>query len=320
MTLQADQLIGNFFKDLSEPVVITGASGWLGRSTIEVIREHLTDDELVSKVVLAGSRERIEQFPGALSLKVHSLDKVCESNLKISGLVHLAFLTRDYVEKLPLDSYVMQNLLILKHAISLVRLSPNWVITVSSGAIFDQATGNLESDSFKNPYGFLKRVEEKIIADESILAGANSVHGRLWGASGIDMPSPGKYAIGSMALDLVNDIDIQVTSEHFVYRRYVDAREFMKISLAAAINGESITFDSGGPLVEMGELAQVFANQDSSKTLSVVRPPIDIDQDSDTYYPRGNSYESLAEKYGISILSIEEQCRNTILGIKTNFS
>ena len=315
MTLQADDLIDQFFRQQKNPVVITGASGWLGRSTIEVIREYVPDEEFESKVLLVGSRRRVEQFPRGLELNVESLDEVCKRKIDISGLVHLAFLTRDHAAKLSWESYVSQNLMILNHGIALTRKNPSWVITVSSGAIFDQETGKLETDALKNPYGFLKRVEEKLIADEALLAGANSVHGRLWGASGVDMPCPEKYAIGSMAIDHVNGVDIKVTSAHPVYRRYVDAREFMKLSLAAAINGDLLTFDSGGPLVELGELAQVFASQAPSKSLNVVRPAIDSSLESDSYYPKSNSYELLAEKYGVSILDIEAQCRNTVLGI-----
>ena len=70
----------------------------------------------------------------------------------------------------------------------------------------------------------------------------------------------------------------------------------MALCLAVAASGNRATFNSGGPLVEIGALAQLVVETLNSN--SRIARKVDIEPGKqDTYYPIDKSYEELLRKY-----------------------
>ena len=223
----------------------------------------------------------------------------------------MAFLTRDKLKTLNFNDFIRINLELISKACQIIeRNKPKWVVVVSSGAILDRESGEIESDVEKNPYGFCKRIEELLLADAAKRVGANIVIGRLWGASGEQMPPNLEYALSDFIESARLKNEIQIKSGGEVFRRYVDAGEFMEVLVKLAISGESRLLDSGGVVIEIGELSQLVAGHFPGTSVSRSKSLTDVDD----YYPKEQDFNDLAKELGIQLSTIKEQVARTVNG------
>lgn len=289
-------------------ILVTGASGWLGKSSISyLLKNNFTSNNII---------------PAASTKKSITIDKFgtfhaedffnFETEEKVDGIIHLSFLTRDKLNEISFPSYVEINQNITIQAAKLVKkLKPNWVVNVSSGAIFNPKTKKIEENLDTNPYGFLKAFEERELNLATQEIGANLVIGRLWGASGTLMPLNRAYALSDFIYQALTDKKIVIQSNKQVFRRYVDSEMFMGVLIESALVNQNCVIDSGGPVVEIGKLASIVA--ESLDVHEISRPPI-LDVEIDDYYPRSEQFEEVAIEFNLPISSIYEQVANTILG------
>ncbi len=289
-------------------IVVTGATGWLGRETLDIL-EQTTGKSIKSELFLYASRQT-ELENSKFTKSVMSLEDLVDQNLvNVDGVIHLAFLTRDKSRILKHEDYLASNLAITSTVATFIRnVKPKWVATVSSGAVYDQ-NQELALDQFNNPYGFTKHIEENLLQEVCTQVGANLVIGRLWGAMAARMPLNSNYAVSDFVQTALTKSEILIKSAHRVQRRYVNASEFMDLILRIAISGRSCEFDSGGPVVEMGELAQVIAKELSN--IEIKRPDVSLENE-DSYFSRSNQYEALCKEYGIEPSSLEQMVAMTI--------
>jgi nucleoside-diphosphate-sugar epimerase len=293
-------------------IIVTGASGWLGR---EFVSWYLTNVKEAKKedLILLTSENKSFDIPPYGTFHSHSLWEFNTSS-KVVGFVHLAFILRHRVSEFGKDSFRELNTRITDQAAELISTyNPEWVVNVSSGAIFNKPLFDYSDDYSTNPYGFMKLREEKVLSAESVRAGSNIVIGRLWGASGSLMPINRAYALSDFIYTGIKEGKIRLTSNYLVRRRYGDAGQFMGVLLKHAVSGITETLNSGGDLIELGDLAKIIKNELGN--VIVERPEIE-ELEEDNYYPHEGRFEDLAEKYAIDLLSLEKQVQRTISGHK----
>lgn len=299
--------------DAENKIALTGAGGWLGTELLEVLLRQHGNKVLKDSVVCFGSRKRTAKLSDGTEISIHDLaDEFQETDFV--GVVHLAFQTRDKVAILGDEKYCYENLKITSKAIELIEISkPNWVATVSSGAVNAYPGGPLENNVISNPYGFTKRIEETLLQTAAEVVGANLAIGRLWGAMGKFMPPNPAYAVSDFISAGLLGRNIVVNSTNKVFRRYVDAGEFMEVLVRTAERQKNSTFDSGGHLVELGELASLVA----AKTNTEVQPrTFKPGAEDNVYYPISEKFEELALKFGVELASLEHLLDRTIAGHK----
>ncbi len=289
-------------------ILVTGATGWLGKSSISYLLKNAFLDK---NIIAAASTKKSMSLENFGIFQVEDFFNF-QSSERIDGIIHLSFLTRDKLNDVSSSTYVEINKKITNQAVNLVkRLKPNWVVNVSSGAIFDAKTKKIEENLDTNPYGFLKALEERELSRASQEIGANLVIGRLWGASGTLMPLNRAYALSDFIYQALKNEKIIIQSNKQVFRRYVDSEIFMGVLIESALTGESSVLDSGGPIVEIGNLASIIA--ESLDVKKIIRPePLSVEVDD--YYPRSEQFEEAAIKFNLPIGSIQEQVTNTIMG------
>ena len=289
-------------------IVVTGATGWLGRETLDIL-EQTPGKSINSELILYASRQN-EIKNSRFTKSVMPLEDLVDQNLvNVDGVIHLAFLTRDKSRIIKHEDYLVSNLAITSTVATFIRnVKPKWVATVSSGAIFDQ-NQELELDLFNNPYGFTKHIEENLLKEVCTQVGANLVIGRLWGAMGARMPLNPNYAVSDFVQAALTKSEILINSAHRVQRRYVNANNFMDLLLRIAISGRTCEFDSGGHVVELGELAQLIAKKLSN--IQITRPDLSHENE-DSYFSRSNEYEALCKEFGIEPSSLEQMVAMTI--------
>ena len=105
---------------------------------------------------------------------------------------------------------------------------------------------------------------------------------------------------------------IHITARRPVFRRYVLAEELLAVGIAEGTVGPA-TVDSGGELVEMGELAARIAavmRPDAAITRDEVDP-----RDPDRYHSDGRDWETRCHRWGFSGASLERQIEITARGL-----
>lgn len=270
-------------------VAITGASGWLGRASIH----QLVNNFCVQKdsIYCFGSSDKYIKVDGT-EFKVHSMKSIVDLG-EVDLFIHLAFKTRDYVATVPLTEYVNVNRYLTDKAVEYVqRTCPRSVITISSGAVFDSPRfSSLAKDISSNPYGVLKIEEENRLSEITEECGSTLIINRLWGLSGRDVQNPRPFALYDFIEKALSNSTISIRSGHRVRRRYVDARELVSLCIALSLRGDSMLFNSGGPFVEIGELAGIVIktlNSDSEITREDPSGALD-----DNYFAKDYDYERL---------------------------
>ena len=107
------------------------------------------------------------------------------------------------------------------------------------------------------------------------------------------------------------DKKLVIKAKNLVFRRYCDAGEFMKVLTYAATKQRFTLFDSGGPKVEIGELATLISREIGAHNFKrQIDPKVPIDD----YYPRGRDYEKLLHLMGLIPDGLKIQVRNTVEG------
>ena len=270
---------------MNDKILITGASGWLGKAAIYMLHNELNLEK--EDFLLFSSTDKQINVRGNIFNSYGLLDSKLDSfrNFKIGGIIHLAFLTREKVNKVGHENYVSTNRRITEKIEEIIDFfEPKWVTTVSSGA----ANFNSE-DIKKNPYGFLKMKEEEKIFQLSQKYDLNYSIGRLWGAMGYDMPINRNYAISDFICQAIIDKRIRVTADKLVFRRFVADTEFIETCLKSAISGYNDVFDSGGEKIEVRDLASNVANIFGLNDVNSSTPK----EDPDNYYPVNEQYADL---------------------------
>ena len=291
---------------MTKRIAVSGATGWLGRETIEKLSTSLSLENLV---LYSSDGSNIVNNAGAV-LPTESFLPATPSE-SLEGLIHLAFLTRDKVDTVGFPDFVSINMSLISKACTIIEESkPRWIVLVSSGAIFDRNSGELETDIMRNPYGFCKRIEEVLVLQSAQKVGANVVIGRLWGATGEFMPYNPAYAVSDFIQSAHTKKKIVVKSGGSVIRRYVDAGEFVEVLVKAAAKGESFTINSGGTKIEIGKLAELVAEH--FPDIEIVRPV--QDNSLDDYFPRDSDFEILAASVGVMLSDLQTQVSRTVKG------
>jgi len=298
-------------KTNTSKVLVTGATGWLGRETVARVIEGKFEGITQSDLLLASSNGRDLELDSLGMYPTVALENLShrESTNSIEGLVHLAFITKDKTTQYSFSEYVAKNIELISAACEIIeRDKPKWVVVVSSGAIIDRATLEIENNVVRNPYGFCKRIEEALIAESARKVGANIVIGRLWGGTGLYMPVKRAYAISDFIESAKESGAIRINSGGDVIRRYCDAGDFMEVLVRSAIHGDTTTLDSGGSIIEVGELAKLISARLGEISISRSEVPTAVDD----YYPRGSEFEELAKSVGVQLHGIDEQVLRTL--------
>jgi len=304
-------------RTVDSKVLISGATGWLGTESVARVLEGKFEGVTEQNLLLCSSDGRNLKLDSSNILPTVKLQTLSgDKGIKdLEGFLHLAFLTKDKSADYSFSDYVAKNIALISTACEIIeRDKPKWVVVVSSGAIIDRNSLEVENNVVRNPYGFCKRIEEVLLADAARKVGANIVIGRLWGGTGLHMPIKRAYAISDFIETFKESGAIKITSGGDVMRRYCDAGDFMEVLVKSAIRGDNTTIDSGGPIIELGDLAELLISVTGTGSISRSSEPSAVDD----YYPRGMGFEELARSVGVPLHDISEQVSRTLTSHKVN--
>jgi nucleoside-diphosphate-sugar epimerase len=284
-------------------VLISGATGWLGREILNIFSE--TKFKAV-KLSLISSKSQ-DFIVGDNEFKVRSFVSYNNSDT-IDNYFDFAFLSRNELEKIGPLKFKEINLEIMFNSADLIkRYRPKTVILSSSGAIYK----NKKDSEYGMLYSDLKKIQEDVIINACNLADSNLIISRIFNLSGRGIPREGNFAISDLVTKGIRNMDLTINSNYLVTRRYSDVTQLLKLLVEMADRGQNRVFDSGGPKIELRALANIIVEVFKCDS-KVVAPTLDPSCMQDDYFSNSYEYEKLlSETLGENSISIENQIENT---------
>lgn len=302
------ELVRAALADPDERVAVTGATGWFGATAMELLHDAL-GDEASGRVTGYASAARDLVLSDGRSVPVRPIAELASAAPAPTVLLHFAYLTRDRVADLGVETYVARNVGLSAQVLEAVRRHrPRAVVAASSGAVYAPGGGYVH-DVAADPYGALKRVDELAFLAAAAEVGGTCVVPRIFSVGGPFITKPEAYALGSMIMMALAGEPVRVTARRPVVRTYCGVDEVVALSLWAALRGPSRVLDSAGDPVEVGELAAAVARVLGGGP--VVRPELDPTLPPDRYCASGADMAALAREAGLELRGLDDIIRTT---------
>jgi nucleoside-diphosphate-sugar epimerase len=278
-----------------ERVAVLGASGWVGRTACRWLTE------LDTQILAIASSNRVEKV-GSTLVQYETFDLARVKDFKPTTVIDAAFITRERLGTTTLQNYVGWNEKLIEQALNTQRLpSVEKFIGVSSGASVRHLKEE-SADLSLDPYGILKARYEKHLVENSELRVKTTI-ARIWSVSGDLVTKPKLFAFSNLIHQAMTG-HIDINSSRNVFRRFVDLQDFVKV-VCLSNPGPSRVIDSGGKLVEIGDLANLIFYQLGFPP-SVGRS-LRADCESDSYHSDDSSWQASLEEINYMPLTLEEQ-------------
>ncbi len=295
-------------KTKSRPWVLTGASGWFGRTALWEYEQLYGPEALRRDVVALASTPKLIDIGSAhgpvSAMGLEALDLLDDAR----GLIHLAFLTRDRLAEFGLERYIRENRAITARVAGFIHRIPGMpIISTSSGAaaVFDQG----EVDLAGNPYATLKQEEEQLWRRSG--AERLAMVFRVYAAAGRFIKDPKVFALSEFLCRALAGERIEIRSERPVIRSYVHVGTMVRLFWAILERPHGSGFrqvDASMDTVSLLELAQTI-----SSLWGLPEPMARIEPflPGDIYQADSGPFRQLLRDYAIEGPDLVEQLQET---------
>lgn len=283
-------------------VAVTGATGWLGRAACEVLAR-----DGAARIEAFASRARTLELDAGPTLEVRPLAELTDTPHDV--LLHYAYVTREHVATHGVDAYVAENVAITATACEAIRVQrPRAILHSSSGAA-GTAAGDLRAD----PYGVLKRLDERTLRGAARDAGSRCVTLRVYNVAGPWMAKSG-FAVADIIAQVAAGGPVKIRARHAVRRSYVDVEDLALLALAVTcadgLDEDLRLNTAGAEVVEVEELARRICTVLGQPDLPIERNFLP-DAPVDDYTADGTRFRQFAQDLGVPLRGLDEQLRRT---------
>jgi len=292
--------------------ILTGASGWFGRTALWEYEQLHGPDALRRDVVACASAAKPIDIGSphgpVMAVGLDTLDSIDE----VHGLIHLAFLTRDRLEVFGVDQYIRENRAITARVADFIRCHPRIpILTTSSGAaaMFDDGTPDLGG----NPYAALKQEEEELWRSSG--HDRLAVVFRVYAATGRFIKDPKFFALSDFLSRALAGERIEIRSERPVIRSYVHVGTMMRLFWSMLNKTDELGFRQIDAVMQTLSLVELAESISLLWNLPEPFCRIDSSQVSDDYQADEAPFLRLLARYGIEVPELAEQLQETAWSI-----
>lgn len=306
--------LGDRLAEGTERWAVIGATGWFGLCTLQLLRAALGREGFDQRVTCYASSARTLTVGRGHDVPVRALTELGSRSARATHVLHFAAITREQVGLLGLDAYVRRSLQISTEVHRAVaELQPEAFLYTSSGAVYGDRTDRaLDTDLARNPYGTLKHLDELAFRQTCRDIGARCVVPRVFSVAGPHINKPEVYALADLLQQALTSDALRIRARHEVWRSYTDVRDVVAICLSGLLDEaqQELVFDTTGPRIEVGQLAEIVRTVMGRPQLPIERS-LDPDAHADIYVGVGPFMEELARRYGVELADLEQQVRAT---------
>ncbi len=295
--------------------VVTGAGGWLGRATLELLDAAL-GIEMEARVRAYASAAREVTLASGRRLHILPLTALRESVNAPAFVYHYAYLGKEKVAELGPERFKAVNREINERVASYCSsLESGAFFFASSGAAYFATGSGVDTD--REPYGQSK------IEDEIRFLGLDRpafpvTACRIFNMTGPHINKVNTYALSSILNDVIAGRTISIRSAKPVFRSFVHVRDVIEVATSLLLDERHLRMPydaSSTRIVEVEELARLCAALLGRPDLPVTRPPLD-ESAFDRYVGDGAAFEGLAKGVGVGLVSLESQIIDTARYLK----
>ncbi|HUW88520.1 MAG TPA: NAD(P)-dependent oxidoreductase [Candidatus Paceibacterota bacterium] len=288
-------------------ILITGATGWVGRETISLLQGTF-GDKFEHRVTLAGSRDSKFVLNG-FTYHVRRLFDI-NPDEDFDTVIHLAFLTQEKANILGAEDFARLNREISDFVYTLsYRSNVSRILVASSGAA-DPKVLSAFKDPAKRLYGELKRESEELFVELRNHRRAKVEICRIWSISGRHFLTPTKYALGNFIEQAKSTGNIHLANTAAVRRAYIDAGEMMGVLLLNLLKGPGQLISSGGFETTLQDLARLVLDE-INPSGEVFLPKQTHGHEEDIYTPDVKPFNAMALEFGVALSDLSKQIRTT---------
>jgi nucleoside-diphosphate-sugar epimerase len=300
--------------------IVTGAPGWVGRNAVDLLRTRFSVPQ--RRLMLLARSERPALAP-SIRWRVGSLQTLAQLDPPLPvTVIHSAFPTQEKVEMMGASEYSSDVQRLRRSMLEgLARLAPVDFVYISSGAATAVAR-NYEVAPRTFAYGQAKLEDEDAFAEATSVAGGRLCVVRAFALSGPYMTKPDTYALGSMITQAAQGGMVEVKATRPVRRSYMSIDDMLRIAIHAVEQlpaGGSVTFETAGEIVEMGELAARVLAVMGCDPDAVVRPEFDPGAPADDYLGNPELVGELAAAAGVVPASLDDQIAVTAAWLRSEY-
>jgi nucleoside-diphosphate-sugar epimerase len=281
-----------------DQIIVYGPKGWIGKTALEFLNNFPEVKENPNRVILVGKKKEEWSFNDKTYSIIEGSDAL--SSIKKNSLfINCAFLRREKLASLELNSYYSQNLEMMNFTKKMIKTGKiKSFINLSSGAA---SIKEIESILDGNDiYADLKYIDECWLADTAQSTSTSLINCRVFSLTGKYINDFENLALGRFFHDAIKLKLIKVNSSQTT-RTFLSARNLIEVLFALAQKGESINLDSGGTLTTMSELAF---------QISELFPGCAVEEENNNpnnYWGDYKRFSNTAERVGVHLLDITEQ-------------
>ena len=301
--------------------VVTGASGWMGKATLGMLRYTLGAD-FAARVTALGSRQAQIILADGQTYPIQVLRGWQLPHGQPVIIFHYAFLTKDKVGGISTEEYVARNEAISSVVRAWIEAgNVRGVVMPSSGAVYDYLHAK-SRDPAALLYGQLKYNDEIAFSAACEARATGLLIPRVFNLSGPYINKFDNYALASFIFQILCARPLTIHARRPVLRSYYFIGDLIELCLQLLFRqttAETECFDvAGEEIVELGELSQRVAAvlADRSPTLLPRLPMLD-DAVEDRYVGNRNRIKELEICLGIRPMTLEAQISATRLYIES---
>lgn len=280
-------------------ILITGASGWLGRETLCLLQREVGSLNGLN-LTLSGSAEKSLDIHGEAVKIVRTDDAIRDEAFDL--ILHFAFITQEKALTIGENAYTEANTKLNDSAVEIAQSNPQArQLVLSSGAAKLYLDKQLDSQS-KSLYAKLKLDLEERTQD------ARTLTLRLWNTSGHHLGINPNYAISEFICFAKKNQGIEIRNN--LKRSYVYSQDVIRASIEFLSDGGSGIVNSGGVITDLSDLATQIVRIHGSKS--------EISLAENSKQPRLDYLSPISEipeKYWRQELNLEQQIVETSTGI-----
>jgi nucleoside-diphosphate-sugar epimerase len=293
-------------------VCLTGATGWLGRSFLEVMEKEESNTVQLS---IWGRTETKITTSLRNEYLIHEFDLSSLKSQSFHCFAPFSFLTRDKSLHLSRDEYIRINRKLIDETTTLILYGNMGSVINTSSGVLSQFSDSQKSDRSYEEYANLKREQEEKYSAACSKVGIPLINCRIFSLTGEDMKDPLKYAVGDIANQALTNNSVVLNSKAPVVRRYMDSRDLVHLLIDSARAGIPQFIESSGVQIDLTSFAkkvltQLGLNSENVKYRSASEEPSNI------YYSKKNDMENLAARFGLELKSLEQQVMNVVKAVK----
>jgi nucleoside-diphosphate-sugar epimerase len=289
-------LVQRFVKP-DDRVLITGASGWFGRTSTLIFHK------LGIPTYLTGSHSRTIEYLGhAFEIQKWNLREI--ERFQPTIVIDCAYLTREFAESVSLEEYVGINRELLNRMIEISKWpSVRKMISFSSGAAHPYFINAVTTGIDEDPYGFLKHEAEQRLTSEIDPGNCKISIPRVWSVSGALVTKIQGFAFSDLIFQARSG-KIVISSNREVFRRYCAIEEVIAIAMADSLDSNPI-FDTGGESIEIRDLAKrVCSIIDPKATITQINP---LNNERNNYQSSNSDWVTRCSELDFEPITIDEQ-------------